>query len=72
MSGYDERTLINNHRMEVYGQDGFGWYTYSNDAAEIVGKSEGVVLRPSTNALFTYLDGMTEAKLKRKGFFNVT
>ena len=69
--GYDEETYFRPHgsrygpACEVYGQDGYGWYTYADDCAESFPK---VKTRPSSNSLFCYLIGMTSAKLRARGF----
>lgn len=66
--GYDEKTLVNYyHGWEVYGADGYGWYTYTEYVADVVGKTKGITLRPSQNPLFTHMDGMTRAKLSNRG-----
>lgn len=67
MRYYEEITLICPYDgIEVYGQDGYGWYTYQEDI-EIdpdLFASFGQV--PSKNPLFTNLVGATKAKLKRR------
>lgn len=69
--GYDEQTYISpRHGMiEVYGQNGYGFYTFTKDAKELI--DNGVFrcqLKLSKNPTFTYLEGMTSAKLIRAGF----
>lgn len=66
--GYNEQTYVGRN-AEIYGQDGFGWYTFTIDAERLFGDVKGITLRLSTNPTFTYLDGMTEAKLRSLGGF---
>lgn len=68
---YDEQTLTHpRERWEVYGQDGFGWYTFTEDAEAVKGRMRGVTLELSTNPTFTYLRGATRRKLVAKGFMS--
>lgn len=69
---YNEETLVKLSRhgrmLEVYGQDGWGWYAYRMQADAVIGRSRGIVKSPSVNGVFTRLDGMTRRKLVAKGF----
>ena len=54
VSGYDEKTLIRpRDGMEVYGQNGYGWYIYADDADDPA--FENLEKVPSKNPLFVYL-----------------
>ena len=67
---YDEQTLICPYsQIEVYGQDGYGWYVDKSDAEDEVFKKFGKI--PSQNPLFVYLDGCTKKKLHGSGFITV-
>lgn len=67
---YDEQTLVEPYdQLEVYGQDGFGWYTYAKDADnESFSKFSKTA---SKNPLFVYLGGCTKKKLNGLGFITV-
>lgn len=72
--GYDESIYVRPaDRAEVYGQDGHGFYTYADTAAELAERArragKPITLRPSKNPLFTYLDGMNRRRLTALGFY---
>lgn len=69
--GYDEQTYVGRN-AEIYGADGFLWYTYTVDAARLFGDVKGITLELSKNTTFTHLLGMTEAKLRSLGFIKST
>ena len=69
--GYNERTfisLLTDVCFEVYGDNGYRWYTATKDAKEVAALFRGVTLELSANTTWTYLVGLTSAKLRKAGF----
>ena len=54
--------------IEVYGQDGFGWYTYKSDIESSPRTFQAFEKTPSRNPIFVHLEGCTKRKLQARGF----
>ena len=70
---YNEQTRVRpRDHAEIYGQDGYGWYTYAdtaNELAALAAKSgKPITLRAGANPLFLHLEGVTGRRLNGWGF----